>query len=131
MFTTTDSVLSLTGYEVRLTDINMAQAIIESYVGKVEAEVYDANDLMLLDRATAYQAAYMVKNKELVFEQMSAQQIMQFGQMVTFKQDDAAPFIAPLAILACKRLSWKRIRSIRTGRIFDNGPVQTNSWERD
>lgn len=131
MFTTTDSVLSLTGYEVSLTDINMAQAIIESYVGKVEAEVYDANDLMLLDRATAYQAAYMVKNKELVFEQMSAQQIMQFGQMVTFKQDDAAPFIAPLAILACKRLSWKRIRSIRTGRIFDNGPVQTNSWERD
>lgn len=131
MFTTTEQVMELTGYEVTNATVSMAQNIIEAYIGRDEVNITDGNDLSLLEKATAYQAAYMVNQKDLVFEQVSAQQIMQFGQMMTFKADEpAAPFVAPLAILACKRLSWKRLRSVKTGSIFYRPPVQ-NTWRTD
>lgn len=127
MFTTEEQVLELTGYTVDLATITMAQSIIEAYIGRVEAEVTDGNDATLLSKAVAYQTAYMFNQKGLVFEQISAQQIMQYGMMMTFKADEpAAPFVAPLAILACKRLSWKRQRSIKTGSIFTRTEAESN-----
>lgn len=128
MFTTVEGVKDLTGYEVDNATISIAQSIIEAYIGRDESLITDGNDLSLLEKATAYQSAYMVNDKAKVFEQISAQQIMQFGQMMTFKADEpAAPFVAPLAILACKRLSWKRLRSVKTGSIYYRPPVQ-NEW---
>ena len=129
MFTTVTQVKELTGYDVTQEAIIMAQSIIESYTGRVEVDVQEPSDHVLLGRATAYQAAYMTKNGEMIFEQLSAMQIMQFGQMVTFSQgNSASPFVAPLAVLACKNLSWNRIRSVKTGSIFDT-PVQPSNWE--
>lgn len=133
MFTTVEEVDTLTGYTVENATIHMAQSIVEAYIGKVEVEVSDANDLALLAKATAYQAAYMVNDAARVFEQISAQQIMQFGQMMTFRADQPeSPFVAPLAIMACRKLSWKRLRSVKTGSIFTNYRTGGGSeWSRD
>lgn len=130
MFTTVEGVKELTGYDVDLTTVSMAQSIIEVYIGKIEADIYDPTDSSLLASATAYQAAYMSKNKELVFEQMSTVQVMQFGQMITFGPGGTAPFIAPLAVLATKNLSWHRNRSIKTGSIFQQ-PTRDSTWRTD
>lgn len=131
MFTTVAKVEEYTGYAVDQETVIMAQAIIEAYVGRLEPEVNTAHDLSLLERATAYQAAYMRDNKATVFEQISLSQVMQFGQMMTFKQNDiVSPWVAPLAVLACQRLSWKRIRSVRTGSIYYTPPA-VDDWRTD
>lgn len=126
MWTTQEEVKELTGKDVDLELITQAQAIIESYVGRLEIEVGSATDAMLLGRATAYQAAYMLDDSDRVFSQVSAMQIMQFGNMVSFR-DSLSPFVAPLAIIACQRLSWKRIRSVKTGSIYAR-PVVADDW---
>lgn len=130
MFTTTEQVKELTGYEVPQETVIMAQAIVESFVGRVEAEVIDANDMMLLGRATAYQSAYMFQDESKIFEQIAAEQVMNYGNMVTFAKNGVSPWIAPLAVIACQRLTWKRIRSVRTGSIFAE-PVQVADWRTE
>lgn len=128
MFTTIEQTTELTGKDVTQETIIMAQGIIEAYVGRIEVEVTDPNDRALLGKAVAYQAAYMFGDEAKTFEQMGAMQIMQFGQMVTFNQDGTQPWIAPLAVLTCKRLSWKGMRSIKTGALFPKGPVRHEGW---
>lgn len=128
MFTTVEQVSEWTGKAVTQETIIMAQNIIESYIGRVEVDVTDPTDRALLGKAVAYQSAYMSGDEAKVFEQMGAQQIMQFGQMITFGTDGTQPWIAPLAVLTCKRLSWKRIRSIRTGSLFPRGPRTESGW---
>lgn len=129
MFTTIEKTNELTAREVSQETIIMAQSIIEAYVGRDEIEVTDPNDRALMQKAVSYQAAYMHEDDARVFEQMGAQQIMQFGQMITFAQDGAQPWIAPLAVIACKRLSWRGMRAIRTGSLFPRGPVGHEGWK--
>lgn len=130
MFTTIDQVEELTGYAVTQETIIQSQAIIESYVGRVEAEVNNAQDLMILGRATAYQAAYMRDDTDKVFEQMSIASILQYGQQLTFKSGDiVSPWVAPLAVIACKRLSWARSRSVKTGSLYYSAP-DADDWRR-
>lgn len=130
MFISREQVQSITGYEVDTALLSQAQSIIEVYVGKIEAEVDDAGDLALLGKATAYQAAYMKDNGPRVFEQAAVSQIGQFGQLVAFKNDGASPFVAPLAVMSCKNLTWRRSRSIRTGSWFGNEAVGSR-WETE
>lgn len=129
MFTTIEKTNEYTGKTVTQETIIMAQNIIEAYIGRIEVEVTDGTDRALLDKAVAYQAAYMFGDEAKIFEQMAAMQIMQFGQMVTFANDGTSPWIAPLAVLTCKRLSWHRIRSIRTGAQFPKGPARESGWK--
>lgn len=131
MFTTVEEVKQLTGYDVDNAKITMAQSIIEAYVGKVEVEVSDANDLALLGKATAYQVAYMGLQMPLVFEQMQTTSIMQFGQQISFSASSDAPFLAPLAVISCRHLSWKRLRSVKTGSIFSSTPDTDTEWSKD
>lgn len=128
MFTTIEQVQELTGKDVSQETIIMAQNIIESYIGRDEIEVTVANDRALLGKAVAYQSAYMHDDEAKVFEQMGAQQIMQFGQMITFDAKSHSPWIAPLAVIACKRLSWKGVRSIKTGPIFGRHVGTHTGW---
>lgn len=125
MFVTTSEVLELTGYTVSAADIKRAQYIIESYVGREESAVEDPNDKALLGRATGYQAAYMNKNGDMVFEQIGAKYLGQNNSVVTFEDD--SPFVAPLAKIACRKLSWRGSRSVKTGNIFNSGAAP--SWE--
>jgi phage gp29-like protein len=122
MFTTINLTKTLTGRDVDLALLNRAQSIIETYVGKIEAEIDDANDLALLAKATTYQAVYMQENESIVFEQVALRTAGQGESIVSFTNENS-PFIAPLALMACKNLSFKRSRSVYSGKIFQNEPL--------
>lgn len=130
MFTTVEYTQRVTGRTVSLELLYRAQAVIEMYIGKVEEDIISPDDLALLQRATSFQAVYMLNNEDIVYEQMSALQVLQANMQVTFRNEDtASPWIAPLAIMACNNLSWKRSRSVRTGPIL--GRRRRKEWTRD
>ena len=121
MFTTTTEVKTITGKNVDLSLVERAQYAIEAYIGKFESEVTDLNDLEILKRAVAYQSAYMLNNEDIVFEQIAVSTTTQNDSSTTFKQGDpASPFIAPMAVMMCHRLSFVKSRSIKTGKIARN-----------
>jgi hypothetical protein len=96
--------------------IERAQYAIEAFVGKFEAEISDVTDLEILKRATAYQSAYMLNNEDIVFEQMAVSTTGQNDAYTTFKQGDTiSPFIAPMAVMICNKLSFMKTRTIHTG----------------
>lgn len=127
MYTTVDSVARQTGYVVTPEVILQAQVIIESYTGRVEARVSDPNDKAILARATGFQAAYMEANPSLVYKQVAMKSTMQNDNSATFDTNLAAPFIAPLAAMAVRGLSWKRSRSVKVGSMFDSPSV--SRWD--
>lgn len=128
MWVTVEETLAMTGEEVPLETIAQAQTIIETVIGRTEVQVTDPFDKELLARATAYQAVYMYEDEDRVFKSVSAGQIMQFGNMITFRNTDVlSPFVAPLAAMAIRGLSWKRMRSVKTGSIFST-PAQPENW---
>ena len=118
MFTTTTQVKTITGKIVNAGLVERAQYAIEAYVGKFETAVTDTNDLEILKRAVAYQSAYMLNNEDIVFEQMAVSTTMQNDASTTFKPGDrVSPFIAPMAVMVCSKLSFVKSRSIKTGPI--------------
>lgn len=114
--------------DVTNAEVNMAQFVIEIYTGRIEGEVDGARDKALLARAVTAQTVYMRENPAMTYEQISAGTIQAGGEMTVFRDGDS-PFIAPLAVMACKHLSWKNSRSIRVGRIFQR--VAGRDWSRD
>ena len=119
MFCSAADVKRLTGYTVTPEIVIQAQTILEVYVGRTEDEIEGAHDLSLMGRAAAFQAAYMSDSTDMIYEQIAAAQIGQNDSVTTFRAgDDSSPWVAPLARMACKNLSWKKSRSIHTGRIF-------------
>ena len=118
MFTTVNNVKEYTDADVTLELIKRAQAIIEVYVGKDEIDIDNPSDLLLLDKMTAYQAAYMFENEAVVYTQIASNSVGAGDSAQNFNADMAAPFIAPLAVFAAKGLSFKKPRSIKTGKIF-------------
>lgn len=119
MYATINDVKRVTGYEVSQETLNRAQTIIEVHTGRIESEVVSPKDKAMLGRATCFQAAYMRDNSEQIYEQVMVSTAGQNDSLVTYKAGDTtAPWIAPLAVMACKRLSWLGSRSIKTGRVF-------------
>lgn len=118
MLSTVNSVREYTNYEVTLELIKRAQAIVEIYVGKDEIDIENPSDFLILDKMVAYQAAYMLENEDLVYKQIATNSVVAGGATQTFDRTANAPYIAPLAILAAKGLSWKKAKSVRTGKIF-------------
>lgn len=130
MFTTVEEVQKRTGRAVTKEQIFKAQFVIEVYIGRTENDVTSIRDKEMLGRATIAQAVYMGDNYDQTYEQVSAAMISQSGSTVTFKSGDwASPFVAPLAQMACKNLSWKRSHNVSVGRTFQ-GPRRI-PWERD
>lgn len=119
MFTTITEVKTITGKIVKADLVQRAQYAIEAYIGKFESEVTNTTDLEILKRAVAYQSAYMLNNEDVVFEQMAVSTTTQNDSSTTFKQTDhTSPFIAPMAVMVCSKLSFVKSRSIKTGKIF-------------
>jgi len=118
MFTSVAATKQITGKDVDLALLNRAQSLIEIYVNRVEANVDNANDIQLLGKATAYQAAYMLENESMVYEQIALTSQGTTDSRVDYDQKMLSPWISPLAIIACKALSFKRARGIKTGKIF-------------
>lgn len=54
MFTTVEMTKRVTGYDVDLDLLYKAQAIVETYCGRIENDVTNMRDKALLSRATAY-----------------------------------------------------------------------------
>jgi hypothetical protein len=98
--------------------IKRAQGIVEIYIGKDEIDIDNPSDLLLLDKMVSYQAAYMVDNEDLVFNQIPTNSIALGGSTQTFKLDISSMYIAPLTAIASKGLSFKKARSFRTGKMF-------------
>ena len=127
MFVTTAQVKTITNKTVNAGLVERAQYAIEAYVGKFEADVLDTRDKEILKRATAYQAAYMLNNEDIVFEQMAVSTTMQNEASTTFKSGDkVSPFIAPMAVMMCDKLSFMRARSVYTGKMLDT--TEENNW---
>lgn len=118
MLSTVNSVKEYTGYDVSLELIKRAQGIIEIYVGKDEIDVENPSDLLLLDKMVSYQAAYMKDNEAIVFEQIAALSVGSGDSAQNYNTNMQSPFIAPLAVMASRGLSWKKAKSVRTGKIF-------------
>lgn len=118
MFTTVNNVKEYTNADVTLDLIKRAQAIIEVYVGKDEIDIDNPSDLLVLDKMTAYQSAYMLENEDIVYKQIASNSVGSGDSAQNFNAAMAAPFIAPLAVFAAKGLSFKKPRSIKTGKIF-------------
>jgi hypothetical protein len=129
MYTTPTEVMAVTPYgDVTMAEVLQAQFVIEIYTGRLEGEVDGARDKGLLARAVIAQTVYMRENPTITFEQISAGTIQTGGDMTVFRDVDS-PFVAPLAVMACKHLSWKNSRSVRTGRIWQR--VTRLDWSRD
>lgn len=133
MFVTPDEVMAATPYtDVTIEQVRQAQFVIELYIGRTESDVTSARDKMLLSRATAAQTVYMRDNPDIIFNQVKAITVSQGGNMTVFDKDGEAPFIAPLAILACKGLSWRGSRSVKVGSMWQHEPVSPREmWVRD
>jgi hypothetical protein len=118
MLSTVNSVKEYTGMDVPLELIKRAQAIVEIFIGKDEIDVQNPSDLLLLDKMTSYQAVYMLENEDIVYKQIAATSVGSGDSIQNFDGSMSAPWMAPLAVLAARGLSFKRSRSIRTGKIF-------------
>ena len=121
MFADTNDVKDITGKVVNNQLVTRAQYVIETFVGKLEDDITKASDIELLRRAVAYQCAYMNDNEDIVYEQMAVSTTGQNDAYTTFKPGDTnAPWIAPLAVMTCKKLSFVKSRSIITGKMSRN-----------
>ena len=118
MFTTANNVKEYTNLDVTLDLIKRAQSIIEVYIGRDEIDVESPSDLLVLDKMTAYQAAYMFENEEVIYKQVAVTSAGSGDSSQNFDGNYSAPFIAPLAVIAARALSFNRSRSIKTGKIF-------------
>lgn len=127
MFTTVEQVAEFTGKAVDAPTVWRAQTMIELFVGRSEAEIDNANDELLLGRAVAFQAAYMVDNPEVAFDQIAVKSVGMGDYVVTMNTEWFAPFLSPWAVLACRSLSWTGTRSVHTGPVFDT-PRAEPTW---
>jgi hypothetical protein len=98
--------------------IKRAQGIVESYIGRDEIDIENPADLLLLDKIVSYQSAYMVDNEDSIFNQVALTSQAQTDFLVNFDTEKDAPWIAPLAVIAARGLSFRKGRSLKTGRIF-------------
>lgn len=128
MFVTPEQVKKYTAYTVELADILIGQKMIEAYIGRGESKVTDADDIENVSLAVAYQTVYIKADPNRVFEQASVSSIVQDSSAINFDDEDA-PFIAPLAKIALRNVSWKKSRSITIGRISRRERVL--EWKKD
>jgi len=122
MFTTVNNVKQHTNLEVTLDLIMRAQSIVEIFIGRSELDIENTNDLLVLDKMTSYQAAYMLDNEETIYKQIASTSVGTGESLQNFNGALSAPWMAPLAVIASKGLSFNKPRSVKTGRIFQWGP---------
>lgn len=130
MFTTVEDVKTRTGRDVTKEAIFKAQFIIEVYIARTENDISSIRDKELLGRMTIAQVVYMGDNYDQVYEQVAASASSNNGTLITYRAgDEVSPFIAPLAVMASKGLSWNNSKSIKVGRTLQSSGYVP--WERD
>lgn len=105
--------LSITGEALTDAQISKAQIIIDIFSGvsaDVDRTALRARDLLYLQRATALQAVWMVRNRDIL-TRMDLESLTQSGlQMTPTSSDDW--FLAPASKRYLKALSWKQTNTI-------------------
>lgn len=129
MLITATEIKNRTGYEIPSTVVSVAQMMIESYVGRVEEDVSEPNDIAIMGNAVAFQAIYIAENVEDSFMQSHIKSLTQGEVTTAFVWEKFAPFMSPWASKSCEKLSWMRSRSINTGPVFSRPAVV--GWEQD
>jgi hypothetical protein len=71
----------------------------------------------------------MLDNESIVWDQIATSAAGSGESVVTFRADLEAPYMSPLAIIAGRKLSTKKSKSVHTGRVFQYAP--TDKWRKD
>jgi len=127
----------ITGEVLSDAQITKAQIIIDSFSG-VTTDVPQADlrdrDLLALKRATALQAAWMLRNPD-VLTRWDSRKLTQSGVAVEFESADGM-ILAPLAKRWLKRLAWLQPKQIkprarRRTRLSRYGGSGLGGWPTD
>jgi len=107
-------VAEIAGAEVTDAQIRQAQAVVELRVGRTaEATPHiRGRDLRWLKQAVAYQAVWMADQPDLFTRSETSGPVIQDG--IHISQTPQAQTMAPLALVALRRLSWRGNRSVHT-----------------
>ena len=71
----------------------------------------------------------MLENEDVVFKQIASLSVG-FGDSVqNYDTKLSAPFMAPLAVIASRGLSFKKSKGVRTGKIFQK--YRTADWRAE
>ncbi|MEV0220891.1 hypothetical protein [Streptomyces sp. NPDC050704] len=120
---TTSNVTTYTGVTVTAAQVEQAQAIVEIFADTTEdasdAGNISSKNLRLLKLAVAYQAAWITQHPD-AFTNIDITQVQQDGVVATMQHNNAL-VLAPMAKRCIDRLSWRRTRSLRIGRMAGSG----------
>lgn len=120
---TTSDVTTYTGLNATAAQVEQAQAIIEIFADTTEDASNAGNispkNLRLLKLAVAYQAAWITQHPD-AFTNIDLTQVQQDGVVATMQHNNAL-VLAPMAKRCIDRLSWRRTRSLRIGRMASAG----------
>lgn len=114
---TVEQVTEITGVTVSEAVLTQAQFNIELFSGVDESYLIKARDQRYLRMATAYQAAWL-KGQIDVMTRTDVSDVTQDEMSLRYANAEA-PVLAPLARQAIKRLSWKVSRSVMVRRAAD------------
>lgn len=118
MFITEREIQTQTGVVVTRQTVNLAQMMIETYVGKVEEDISDGGDKALMAQAVMFQAIYMEEKPLDVLTKAAVLSNTQGENSSKFDTELFSPFMSPWAIKGLSRLSWNKTRSIHTGKVL-------------
>lgn len=126
---TAANVLTLTGITVTDAEVLQAQAIIELFANTTtessDAGLISSRNLRLLQRATAFQAAWMTEHPD-VYTNVDVTSFSQDGQSASQAHANAA-LLAPLAKRHLDRLSW----NLEPLRAYKRAAAYTDTGTRD
>jgi len=120
---TTSDVITYTGQNATPAQVEQAQALVEIFADTTE-DASDAGNirpknLRLLKLAVAYQAAWITQHPD-AFTNIDVSQVQQDGVVATMQHNNAL-VLAPMAKRCIDRLSWRRTRALRIGRMASAG----------
>lgn len=122
---TTSDVTTYTGFNATAAQVEQAQAVIEMFADTTtdasDAGNISPKNLRLLKLAVAYQATWITQHPD-AFTNIDLTNFNQDQVSGTLAHANAL-ILAPLAKRCIDRLSWKRIRPLRIGRMAGGGQI--------
>ena len=115
MFINATEIESTIGVTVTDETVRIAQVMIETWIGRSEIDVLDTRDRDIVARAVMWQAVYIKGNPTDMLEQAAVTHVSTGDMTTDFDTSLFSPFMAPLAVVTCRKLSWMGARSIHTG----------------
>lgn len=128
MFITREEITARSGKTVTQANLLLAHTMIETWVGKDEAEITNGADKAILAKATMFQAIYLGENPDTVLLQAGMERLSQNESVINFDKNLFSPYMSPWAVVATKKLSWLGSRSVRTAPITGRSVLDWKKW---